>query len=241
MDGVEVVPKKKKAVKFESDDEDDDNDDGGLFVNPLLAGKSKAKKSTNDDSVSNDGDDESGSGFASADEADERAQQRQKEKKQKREDKVSGKRKRKVGEEEDDVGDFFANTEIEIVPQEKIGKDSDDESMDSDDMAETRVLAKLMLRKKTRNEIIDGTYNRYANHDDPAILPDWFLEDEARHFRANTNHLITKDAMAIEKQALKAYNERPSKKVTEAKARKKKRLAKAMDKIKNKASVIAEQ
>jgi hypothetical protein len=47
--------------------------------------------------------------------------------------------------------------------------------------------------------------------------------------------------MAIEKQALKAYNERPSKKVTEAKARKKKRLAKAMDKIKNKASVIAEQ
>lgn len=241
MDGVEVVPKKKKAVKFESDDEDDDNDDGGLFVNPLLAGKSKAKKSTNDDSVSNDGDDESGSGFASADEADERAQQKQKEKKQKREDKVSGKRKRKVGEEEDDVGDFFANTEIEIVPQEKIGKDSDDESMDSDDMAETRVLAKLMLRKKTRNEIIDGTYNRYANHDDPAILPDWFLEDEARHFRANTNHLITKDAMAIEKQALKAYNERPSKKVTEAKARKKKRLAKAMDKIKNKASVIAEQ
>ena len=108
-------------------------------------------------------------------------------------------------------------------------------------MAETRALAKLMLRKKTRNEIIEGTYNRYANHDDPAVLPDWFLEDEARHFRANTNHLITKDAMAIEKQALKAYNERPSKKVTEAKARKKKRLAKAMDKIKNKASVIAEQ
>jgi len=139
------------------------------------------------------------------------------------------------------VGDFFANTEIEIVPQEKIGKDSDDESMDSDDMAETRALAKLMLRKKTRNKIIEGTYNRYANHDDPAVLPDWFLEDEARHFRANTNHLITKDAMAIEKQALKAYNERPSKKVTEAKARKKKRLAKAMDKIKNKASVIAEQ
>jgi AdoMet-dependent rRNA methyltransferase SPB1 len=40
---------------------------------------------------------------------------------------------------------------------------------------------------------------------------------------------------------LKAYNERPSKKVMEAKARKKKRLAKAMNKIKNKASVISEQ
>jgi AdoMet-dependent rRNA methyltransferase SPB1 len=153
---------------------------------------------------------------------------------------LTGKRKRKTGEEEDDVGDFFANTEIEVVPQEKIGKDSDNESMDSEDMAETRALAKLMLRKKTRNEIIEGTYNRYANHDDPNVLPDWFLEDEARHYRANLDHLLTKEAMAVEKQALKAYNERPSKKVTEAKARKKKRLAKAMNKIKNKASVIAE-
>lgn len=108
-------------------------------------------------------------------------------------------------------------------------------------MAETRAIAKLMLRKKTRNEIIEGTYNRYAVHDDPTLLPDWFLEDESRHFRPNLDHLLTKDAMAEEKKALKAYNERPSKKVTEAKARKKKRLAKAMNKIKTKASVIAEQ
>jgi AdoMet-dependent rRNA methyltransferase SPB1 len=47
--------------------------------------------------------------------------------------------------------------------------------------------------------------------------------------------------IAEEKRFLKAYNERPSKKVQEAKARKKKRLAKAMNKIKNKATVIAEQ
>ena len=40
---------------------------------------------------------------------------------------------------------------------------------------------------------------------------------------------------------LKAYNERPSKKVMEAKARKKKRLGKAMEKIKKKATVIADQ
>lgn len=41
--------------------------------------------------------------------------------------------------------------------------------------------------------------------------------------------------VAEEKRILKAYNERPSKKVMEAKARKKRRLAKAMDKIKQKA------
>jgi AdoMet-dependent rRNA methyltransferase SPB1 len=47
--------------------------------------------------------------------------------------------------------------------------------------------------------------------------------------------------IAEEKRILKEYNERPSKKVTEAKARKKRRLAKAMNKIKQKAQVIAEQ
>jgi AdoMet-dependent rRNA methyltransferase SPB1 len=145
------------------------------------------------------------------------------------------------------VGDFFANTEIEVVPQTKIrertatGEESDAESMDSDDLAETRALAKVMLRKKNRNEIIEGTYNRYAVHEDKSTLPDWFIEDEARHFRPNNVHLITKDQVAEEKKFLKAYNERPSKKVMEAKARKKKRLGKAMNKIKNKATVIAEQ
>ena len=139
------------------------------------------------------------------------------------------------------------------MPQEKIRKirkegdleNSVDEggysSMDSDDMAETRALAKLMLRKKNRTEILESTYNRFATNEDKTALPDWFVEDEARHYRANNVHTITKEMVADEKKFLKAYNERPSKKVQEAKARKKKRLGKAMNKIKNKASVIAEQ
>ena len=44
-----------------------------------------------------------------------------------------------------------------------------------------------------------------------------------------------------EKRLLKEYNARPSKKVSEAKARKKRRLGKAMEKIKKKATIIAEQ
>jgi len=39
---------------------------------------------------------------------------------------------------------------------------------------------------------------------------------------------------------MKDYDARPSKKVAEAKARKKKKLARAMSKVKNKAQVIAE-
>jgi AdoMet-dependent rRNA methyltransferase SPB1 len=114
-------------------------------------------------------------------------------------------------------------------------------SMDSEDIAETRALAKVMLRKKSRGIIMDSTYNRYATDEDKSILPDWFVEDEARHFRANNVHLVTKEMIAEERKFLKEYNERPSKKVQEAKARKKKRLAKAMNKIKNKATVIADQ
>ena len=110
--------------------------------------------------------------------------------------------------------------------------------LDSDDMAETRALAKVMLRKKARTEIIDATYNRYATFDDEHELPDWFVTDEKKNFRPNIP--ITKEQVMEEKKALKIYNERPSKKVTEAKARKKRRLAKAMDKIKIKAQVIAE-
>ena len=114
-------------------------------------------------------------------------------------------------------------------------------SMDSDEMAETRALAKVMLRKKNREEILEGTYNRFSTHEDKSQLPEWFVEDEARHYRPNNVHTFTKEMIAEEKRFLKAYNERPSKKVQEAKARKKKRLAKAMNKIKNKATVIAEQ
>lgn len=43
---------------------------------------------------------------------------------------------------------------------------------------------------------------------------------------------MTKQEIAQEKEEIKAYNARPSKKVEQAKNRKKKRLAKAMDKIK---------
>jgi AdoMet-dependent rRNA methyltransferase SPB1 len=245
-DDVRVGPAvKKTTVKFADDDGDvdmSDSEDDGLFINPLLSSKKNGSKSNKP------ADNDENDGFSSADEADEKMLQKEKKKK---EDKLIGKRKRRGDEEEDDVGDFFANTEIEVVPQTKIrertknaGSDDEDagySSMDSEEMAETRALAKVMLRKKNRNEIIEGTYNRYAVHEDPSTLPDWFIEDEMRHFRANNVHLVTKDMVAEEKKLLKAYNERPSKKVQEAKARKKKRLAKAMNKIKTKATVIAEQ
>ena len=249
---------KKRAVKFDTEksgSESSDVDDS-LFVNPLnlINNKKKSKKgaSTGEDEENQE------EGFESADEDDEKMLEKQAgTRKARREEKMLGKRKKRTGgKDDDDLGDFFANTEIEVVPQSKIrgakkgdgfadGENSVDgdgySSMDSDDMAETRALAKVMLRKKSRNDILNSTYNRFVTHEDKSALPDWFVEDEAKHFKANNVHLITKEMIADEKKFLKAYNERPSKKVMEAKARKKKRLAKAMNKIKSKATLIAEQ
>mmetsp|Transcript_46789 Transcript_46789/g.61896 ORF Transcript_46789/g.61896 Transcript_46789/m.61896 type:complete len:203 (+) Transcript_46789:1979-2587(+) len=112
--------------------------------------------------------------------------------------------------------------------------------MNSDDIAATRILARKMLRKKARNEIIDASYNRYVTHEDPKTLPSWFIEDEAKHSYCERLQ-ATKEEMDAEKEAIKAYNARPSKKVEQAKQRKKKKLAKAMNKIKKKAQVIADQ
>lgn len=65
------------------------------------------------------------------------------------------------------------------------------------------------------------------------------MEDEARNNVPNIN--LTQEEIDEEKRQLREWNARPSKKVTEAKARTKLRLAKAMNKVKNKAQVIASQ
>ena len=161
---------------------------------------------------------------------------REKNKKNKKERKLLGKRKRDGKDVPED--NIFGNNDFEVVPQEKIVVDEEGySSLDSDEMAETRALAKVMLRKKARRDILDSTYNRYANFDDENVLPAWFLEDEKKHYKPILP--VTKEMVAEEKALLKEYDARPSKKVQEAKARKKRRLAKAMNKVKQKAQVIA--
>jgi len=86
------------------------------------------------------------------------------------------------------------------------------ESMDSDDIAATRIIARKMLRKKARTEMIEGSYNRFTVHEDPSSLPTWFVEDESKH-RYCERYVPSKAEIADEKEALKAYNARPSKKV----------------------------
>ena len=57
--------------------------------------------------------------------------------------------------------------------------------MDSDDIAEVRAIAKHMLWKKERDEMINASYNRFSFHDDENNLPDWFVEDEFKTYTPN--------------------------------------------------------
>ncbi len=207
-----------------SGDSGSEEETSKAFVNPL------AKKKTIDVA----GEVSEGEWSEDGDEKKDSKKKAKKEKKPK-----LGKRKRGElsDEEENKMQDFFGG-EIEEVPQNDPGLKGY-ESMDSDDIAETRVIAKKMLRKKERSEILDATYNRYSFGEDPYSLPTWFVEDEQKHYFRHYN--ATKEEIAIEKEELKVYNARPSKKVEQAKNRKKKRLAKAMQKIKGKAQIIADQ
>lgn len=126
------------------------------------------------------------------------------------------------------------DNEIEFVPR----KNEFEDNLDLDEIAEIRAIAKKMLRKKDRINIIENTYNRYSFKDfDNA--PDWFKEDEVRHNKKTLP--VTKEEVEAEKEYLREINSRTPKKILEAKNRKKKKMLKAMDKLKKKAQTIVNQ
>ena len=94
----------------------------------------------------------------------------------------------------------------------------------------------LVSSKRAREELIDSSFNRWT-HDDEG-LPDWFVDDESRHCQKQLP--ITKDMVLEYRQRLREINARPIKKIAEAKARKKKRLLRRMEKVKKRAEVITD-
>jgi len=106
------------------------------------------------------------------------------------------------------------------------------------DQAEIQAFGSLMIRKKSRMDLIDAGYNRYCFDDIPDQLPDWFLEDETKHNKPELP--ITKELMATFNAKLREINSRPIRKVMEAQARKKKRLNLRLDKLRKEAKSMSE-
>ncbi|CAN4119703.1 unnamed protein product [Withania somnifera] len=130
--------------------------------------------------------------------------------------------------------------DFEIVPAPATDS-SDSSSDDSDDAieikAEILAAAKMMLRKKPREEMIDDAYNRYMFHDEG--LPKWFIDEEKRNYQPVKP--VTKEEIAAMRAQFKAIDARPAKKVAEAKARKKRAAHRKLEKLRKKANSISDQ
>lgn len=103
---------------------------------------------------------------------------------------------------------------------------------------EALALGSMMIHsKKARRDIVDSGYNRYTFNDEN--LPKWFTQDEEKHSRKQMP--VTAEMVAEYKAQLKAVNARPIKKVAEAKARKKQRAARRLEKARKRAEAITEK
>lgn len=123
---------------------------------------------------------------------------------------------------------------LPVVDERKY--DSDHEDYDAEDRAKTLAIATMMLRKSKAKEMIDASYNRYA-WNDSAGLPDWFVDDEEKHYRPQIP--IAKKVLEQMKERFLALATKPVKKVAEARARKQRQQMKKLKVAKKKATDIA--
>ncbi|KAJ2812773.1 AdoMet-dependent rRNA methyltransferase spb1, partial [Coemansia sp. 'formosensis'] len=156
---------------------------------------------------------------------------------------ASSKRKRPAAEVDD--MDIESDDGFDIAPAEVDGDPNDVELMDEDRQADydlatpeaMTMMRDLANRKTNKHELIDKHFNRYT-FNDSRDLPDWFVDDEQQHNKPSLP--VTKEAVRMLREKLKALDARPIKKVAEARARKKMRAAKRVANVQKKAeSVIA--
>ncbi|KAJ7070930.1 FtsJ-domain-containing protein [Mycena amicta] len=102
--------------------------------------------------------------------------------------------------------------------------------------AEAVTLAQqLVNRQTTKTQLINDGFNRYSLNSKEG-LPQWFLDEEAKHYKPNLP--ITKEAVAALRAKQRALDARPIKKVAEAKARKKFKAAQKLEKAMKKAEGV---
>ena len=139
-----------------------------------------------------------------------------------------------------DVESGGKDTGFEVVSQLPVFDtrkyDSENEDYDSDDYAKTLALGTMILRKSKEKAMVDASYNRFA-WNDPADLPDWFVDDENKHYRPQ----LPIPPALLEKMHAKFLHlaAKPIAKVAEARARKNKMAKVKLAAAKKKAEAVA--
>eukprot|EP00535_Pseudo-nitzschia_heimii_P007244 CAMPEP_0197175946 /NCGR_PEP_ID=MMETSP1423-20130617/2024_1 /TAXON_ID=476441 /ORGANISM="Pseudo-nitzschia heimii, Strain UNC1101" /LENGTH=1073 /DNA_ID=CAMNT_0042625217 /DNA_START=165 /DNA_END=3383 /DNA_ORIENTATION=- len=114
--------------------------------------------------------------------------------------------------------------------------DTENEEYDSDDHVETLALGTMMLRHSKAKSLVDASYNRFA-WNDPSDLPEWFVDDENRHYRPQLP--IPEALLAKMKEKMIALSTKPIAKVAEARARKNRKAKLKLAAARKKAQVVA--
>ncbi|KAH9459692.1 hypothetical protein Pst134EB_007922 [Puccinia striiformis f. sp. tritici] len=144
-----------------------------------------------------------------------------------------------------------SDSEMEDLEPTSAGGVWDDELSDPDEKSAAIIREKGLLtpqaiqlaldlvnRKKTKDQLVDSGFKRDAFFDDKNELPTWFMDDEMRHFREHVP--VTKEAVKILRDKMRALDARPIKKIAEAKGRKKLRTLRRIEKAHSKANTVNE-
>ncbi|PAA72055.1 hypothetical protein BOX15_Mlig011743g1, partial [Macrostomum lignano] len=103
---------------------------------------------------------------------------------------------------------------------------------------ELAIATRIATSRRQRREIVESGFHRFMFNDDN--LPAWFVADEKRHMRPSGIRL-PKSELDPHAKRLRGVNVRTVKKVVEAKARKKMKAARRLEKVRKRAESVLEQ
>jgi len=139
-------------------------------------------------------------------------------------------------EEEEEVehksasGKVYNKDGFEVVPKQKIKKRK---ALSCEELA---LGEQLIKSKKAKRDIMDNGWNRFMFNDEN--LPDWFQKEEELHMKKKPD--VDPEVVEKYREMGKEMNVKTIKKVVEAKARRKRRVAKKLDQARKKSSKILE-
>merc|ERR1719422_1304535 len=127
-------------------------------------------------------------------------------------------------------GKVYNKDGFEVVPQQKVKKRK---ALSCEELA----LGEQLIRsKKAKRDIMDNGWHRFMFDDEN--LPDWFVKEEEMHMRKELD--VDPEVVQKYKEMAKEMNVKTIKKVVEAKARRKRRVAKKLDQARKKSAHILE-